>query len=112
MLAGIRISIFRECEYLHVEGLSMAFGGMVGDSIPGLHAVGILTVLGLAQTGVQSLHSFQESLESVNQGDSMSILTKNEVCALLQSKGEIVTFPSLSFCRQQKHSLPVFQARD
>ena len=37
---------------LHVEGLSMALGGMVGDGIPGLHAVGILTVLGLAQAGL------------------------------------------------------------
>lgn len=88
----------------------MAFGGMVGDDIPGLHALGIITVLGLAQTGFQRHHSFQESLESVNHRDSTS--TKNEVCALGQSKGEIMTFPSLSFCRQQKHSLPVFQARD
>lgn len=112
MLAGIRISIFGECEYLLVEGLAMAFGGMVGDGIPGLQTLGILTVLGLAQTGFQRLHSFQESLGSVNQRDSTSIPTKNEVCALVQSKGEIMTFPSLSFCRLQKHSLPVFQARD
>lgn len=90
----------------------MAFGSMVGDSVPGLHALGILAVLGLAQTGFQRLHSFQESLESVNQRDSTSIPTKNEVCALVQSKGKIMTFPSLSFSRQQKHFLPVFQAKD
>ena len=82
----------------------MALGGMVGDGIPGLHAVGILTVLGQ--------DSFQESLESVNQRDSTNIPTKNEACALLQSKGEIMTFRSLSFCRQQASSLPVFRARD
>lgn len=73
----------------------MAFGGLAGDGIPGLHARGILTVLELAQTGFQRLHSFQESLESVNQKDSTSIPTKNDVCALVQSKGEIVTFPSV-----------------
>lgn len=36
---------------LHVEGLSVALGDVIGDGIPGLHAVGILTVLGLARAG-------------------------------------------------------------
>ncbi|KAF4788100.1 hypothetical protein TURU_163802 [Turdus rufiventris] len=73
-----------------IECLSMASGGMVGDDIPGLHALGIITVLGLSQTGFQRHHSFQESLESVNQRDSTS--TKNEVCALGQSKGCTMEF--------------------
>lgn len=36
---------------LHVEGLSVALGDVIGDGIPGLHALGILTVLGLARAG-------------------------------------------------------------
>lgn len=59
MLAGITFSIFREHKFLSSgSACRRLVRGMVEDSIPGLHAVGILTVLGQ--------DSFQGSLESVN----------------------------------------------
>lgn len=81
MLAGITFSIFREHKFLSSgSACRRLVRGIVEDSIPGLHAVGILTVL--------RQDSFQGSLESVNQRDSTNIPTKNEVCALVQSNGD------------------------
>lgn len=85
MLAGIRISIFGECEYLLVEGLAMAFGGMVGDGIPGLQTLGILRVLGLGSDRIPET-PLLPGVSGEYKSESTSIPTKNEVCALCRAR--------------------------
>lgn len=111
MLAGVRISGFREHEFL--SGGSVCRRLVCGSwrHSKGWVFLDYMLQESLPWAGWLGQDSFQGSLESVNQRDSTNIPTKNEACALVQSKGEIVTFPSLS-SRQQASSLPVFRARD